>query len=87
MGRCKMGNPKKQSRFICLQCLKRNHIGDGIQRGGRQRPNGHEKNLYCLHCKEVTLNLEIRYCDNYFEKIEEAEKKHIKYYGKVKNFI
>lgn len=82
MGRCRMGNPKKQSRFICLRCLKQNHIGDGIQRFGRQRPIEHEKNLYCLNCKIVTQNMEVRYCDDYEETLEKAIKKHMKTYGK-----
>ena len=82
MSRCRMGNPKKQSRFICLRCLKQNHIGDGIQRFGRQRPIEHEKDLYCLNCKIVSQNLEVRYCDDYEETLEKAIKKHMKTYGK-----
>ena len=81
MSRCRMGNPKKQSRFICLRCLKQNHIGDGIQRFGRQRPIEHEKDLYCLNCKTVTQNMEVRYCDDYEETLEKAVKKHLKIYG------
>lgn len=81
MSRCRMGNPKKQSRFICLRCLKQNHIGDGIQRFGRQRPIEHEKDLYCLNCKIVTQNMEVRYCDDYEETLEKAIKKHMKTYG------
>ena len=81
MCRCKYGNPKKQSRFICLRCLKQNHIGDGIQRFGRQRPIEHEKDLYCLNCKTITQNMEVRYCDDYAETLEKAIRKHMKTYG------
>lgn len=80
MRRCKYGNPKKQSRFICLKCLNENFIGRGIQRGGKQREKGHRKDLYCLNCKEKLKNLEVRYCDSFEEMMNEAEKLHIKYY-------
>ena len=82
MCRRRMGNPKKQSRFICLCCLKQNHVGDGMQRLGRQRPIEHEKDLYCLNCKTITQNMEVRYCDDYAETFEKAIRKHIDTYGK-----
>lgn len=81
--RCKMGNPKKKSRFICIQCLKVNQLGEGIQRMGKQREKGHIKDLFCLQCKEDTKNLEVRYCDIFDEMMGEAEKLHDVYYGKV----
>ena len=34
MCRCRMGNPKKMSRFICLKHCGENHVLDGLQRGG-----------------------------------------------------
>lgn len=74
-----MGNPKKQSRFICLHCLEENQIGSGIQRSN-QREKGHIKDLYCLQCQAVTKNLEVRYCDNYQEMMEKAEELYRKYY-------
>lgn len=66
-----MGNPKKKSRFICLKHCGINYIGEGIQRD-RQREKGHIKNLYCLDCREITKNLEIRYCDDYLEMFDKA---------------
>ena len=29
-----MGNPKRSSKFLCLNCMKINELGSGIQRGG-----------------------------------------------------
>ena len=80
MCRCKMGNPKKSSRFICLCHCGENHVGMGIQRGN-QREKGHVKDLYCLQCGDVTKNLEVRYCDNLEEMMGRAEKLHNEYYG------
>lgn len=85
MCRCKYGNPKKKSRWICLRCLKENHVGDGIQRGGKQREKNHVKDLVCM-CTNLgiaTKNLEVRYCDNFQEMMDKAERLHIEYYGKV----
>lgn len=59
-------NLQKQSRFICLQCNSINHVGDGIHRK-KQREKYHIKDLYCVHCKEITKNMEVRYCDSYEE--------------------
>ena len=82
MCRCKMGNPKKKSRFYCLKHLDINHLGDGIQRV-KQREKGHIKDLYCPVCRETVKNLEIRHCDWLEEIKERAEKLHIEIYGKV----
>ena len=30
-----MGNPKRSSKFLCLNCMKINELGSGIQRGGQ----------------------------------------------------
>ena len=76
------GNPKKKSRWICLKCLKENHVGDGIQRGSRQREKYHIKDLSCL-CSDIneqTKNLEVRYCDNFQEMMIKAKKIHRKFY-------
>ncbi len=77
-----MGNPKKQSRFICLCCLKENLVGTGIQRGN-QREKGHIKDLMCINkgCDgKTTKNIEVRYCDNYQEMMKKAIDLHKKYY-------
>lgn len=84
MCRCKNGNPKRQSRFICCKCLKENFVGVGIQRSN-QREKGHIKNITCINpgCNGiVTKNIEVRYCDNFQEMINKAEKLHVTYYGK-----
>ena len=75
-----MGNPKKSSRFICLKCLNENQLGSGIQRAN-QREKGHVKDLYCLQCKAVTKNLEVRYCDSFDEMMQKAEELHREYYS------
>ena len=83
MCRCRMGNPKKSSRFICLKCLdwKFTYI-QGIQRS-HQREKGHIKDLYCLKCQSVTKNLEIRWCDGLDEMMEYAEELHKEYYERA----
>jgi len=80
--RCKMGNPKKKSQFICLRCLRINQLGDGIQRN-QQREKFHIKDLTCMNCECITKNIEIRHCDWIEEIKDKAEKLHIEYYGKV----
>ena len=79
--RCRMGNPKKQSRFVCLKCMK---IGiSGIQRKS-QREKFHVKDLFCCTCQEETKHVEIRYCDWIDEVMQKAEELHREYYsGKV----
>lgn len=82
--RYKMGNPKRQSRFICCKSLKENFVGLGIQRGGNQREKGHVKDLTCINKEcagEITKNLEVRYCDDYDEMMEKAIKLNVEYYG------
>lgn len=83
MCKCKYGNPKKMSRFICCKCLKENYVGRGIQRGGRQREKGHIKNLTCINsgCNGiVTKNVEVRYCDSFNEMMAKAEEVHNEIY-------
>ena len=83
MCRCRFGNPKKMSRFICCNCLKENFVGFGIQRGGKQREKGHVKDLTCINsgCDgNVTKNIEVRYCDSFQEMMTKAEKLHIELY-------
>ena len=80
MCRCRMGNPKKMSRFICLKCLQ---VGiPGIQRKS-QREKYHVKDLFCCNCQMETKHIEIRHCDWLEEVKDKAEKLHIEYYGKV----
>ena len=79
MCRCKNGNPKKKSRFICLKCETENMIGDGIQRG-KQREKFHIKDLFCLECGDVTKNVEVRYCDDYAEIMGNVDELKEEYY-------
>lgn len=79
-----MGNPKKQSRFICCKCLTENMIGTGIQRNRRQREKAHKKDIYCLRCKTITKNIEVRYCDNYSDMMTDAIRLHDEYYDSKK---
>lgn len=83
MARIRYGNPKKKSRFICLSCMKENHVGDGVQRGGKQRERNHIKDLACICTKleGTTKNLEVRYCDNFQEMMKKAIKKHNELYN------
>lgn len=58
-----MGNPKRSSKFLCLNCMKINELGSGIQRGGHQREKWHIKDLACFNkpcCGKQTKNIEIR---------------------------
>lgn len=82
MCRCRMGNPKKMSRFICLRCLKENFVGQNIQRKS-QREKGHIKDLTCMctGLTEITKNLEVRYCDSFQEMMDKAVELHKEYYG------
>ena len=84
MCRCRMGNPKRSSRFICLRCLKQNCVGQGIQRPNTKEAD-HIKNLSCLcvHMEYKTKNLEVRYCDSFDEMMKKAKDLHREYYGKV----
>lgn len=79
MSRCKNGNPKKASRFICLKCLNENMLARGIQRKN-QREKEHIKDLICLNCKTITKNEEVRYCDFYDEIYKLAKIKRESYY-------
>ena len=84
--RCKMGNPKKSSVFICLKCLdwKFTYI-QGIQRSN-QRSKYHIKDLTCINpgCNgDITKNIEVRYCDSFDEMMRKAEELHKEYYGKA----
>ena len=79
MSRYKNGNPKRQSRFICMKCMNENMLARGIQRQ-KQREQKHVKNLYCLKCGEVTKCIEVRCCDSYEEIFEAAKIKRENYY-------
>ena len=74
--RRKYGNPKTASRFICCKHLGENFIGQGIQRGSRQRKKYHIKDLFCLRCACVTKCIELRWCDDYEKVMEQADKLH-----------
>lgn len=80
MGRNRMGNPKRKSKFICLKCMRNNGVGDGIQRNNHQREYGHIKDLFCIYCKEETKNIEIRYCDDYTRLLNIVPELHMTYY-------
>ena len=80
--KAQMGNPKQQSRFICLHCLKENCVGAGIQRL-RQREKGHIKDMMCINkgCEGMTTkNIEVRYCDDFQTAMRKAERLHKKFY-------
>lgn len=81
MNRRRSGNPKKQSRFICLKCGKMDGTMNGIQRIHGQREKGHVKDLYCVHCKEITKCLEVRWCDYLPDMTNRSEKMRSKYYS------
>lgn len=76
MSRGKYGNPKTASRFICCKHLGENFIGQGIQRGSRQRKKYHIKDLFCLQCACETKCIELRWCDDYEKVMEQADKLH-----------
>ena len=80
MCRCRMGNPKRSSVFICLKCLdwKFTYI-QGIQRSN-QRELGHIKDNVCSHCGEVKT-MEVRHCDYLPDIMKKAIKKHNELYG------
>lgn len=78
--RYKNGNPKKCSRFICLHCLQENFVVDGLQRR-HQRPNNHVKDVWCLDCNIISKNLEVRFCDDFNEKMEVARQIRNEYYS------
>mgnify|MGYP004704304169 FL=1 len=79
----KVGNPRKSSRFICLNCLQSDLVtGEGIQRRHGQRNENHIKDLWCCRCRDTVKTLEVRYFDDYEEKLEEAKELRNKYYGK-----
>lgn len=77
------GNPKHNSRFICLRCLQENKVGVGISRPNTKEKN-HIKNLTCLcvGLQMKTKNLEVRWCDDFSERMKRArEMKSIYYDG------
>lgn len=81
LSRIKFGNPKKKSRFICLKCMQENSVGNGIQRGCHQRQLYHIKDLYCIDCKSVTKNMEVRYNDDFLKILNKAKELHSVYYS------
>lgn len=82
MSRYKNGNPKRQSRFICLSCLQENKLAQGIQRKS-QRKKFHIKDLTCLNCDgKICKCIEVRYCDSFDEVMEKAIKLSQVYYSR-----
>lgn len=79
----KYDNTKKSSQFICLRCLKKNQVGDKMRRPNMRKKN-HVKNLFCLctHLEERTKNLEVRWNDDFDERMRYAKKIRSKYYDK-----
>lgn len=82
------GYPDHSSRFICLRCLKENKVGDGIPRP-KTKEVDHIKDLACL-CTALrykTENLEVRYCDNFEERMERAKMIQHEYYDEYGNYV
>ena len=76
-------NTNRSSEFICLRCLSKNQVGDKMRRPN-MREKDHVKNLWCL-CTKLqmrTKNLEVRWCDDFDERMEYAKKIKSKYYDK-----
>ena len=66
-------NTDRSSEFICLRCLSKNQVGDKMRRPN-MREKDHVKNLCCL-CTKLqmrTKNLEVRWCDDFDERMEYA---------------
>lgn len=85
MSRYKNGNPKRQSRFICLQCLQENKLAQGIQRKS-QRKKFHIKDLTCLNCDgKICKCIEVRYCDSFDEVMDKAKELSKIYYSTENN--
>lgn len=63
--------------------MKRNQVGDKMKRP-KTREKDHVKNLLCLctHLQMRTKNLEVRWCDDFEERMEYAKKIKSKYYNK-----
>ena len=82
------GHPDHSSRFICLRCLKENKVGDGIPRL-RLKEKDHIKDLACLctGLKYVTENLEVRYCDDFNERMKRAREIQSEHYDKDGNYV
>ena len=82
------GNAKKSSRFICLRCLCENCVGQGIQRPNTKEKD-HIKNLSCLcvKTKYKTKCLEVRWCDDFDERMERAEEIRHRFYDLNGNYI
>lgn len=74
-------NTNRSSEFICLRCLSKNQVGDKMRRPN-MREKDHVKNLCCL-CTKLqmrTKNLEVRWCDDFDERMEYAKKIKPRYY-------
>lgn len=82
------GNPKHSSRFICLRCLQENGVGDGIPRP-KTREKDHIKDIVCLctGLQEKTKNLEVRWCDDFDERLKRAEEIRPTYYNEKNELL
>ena len=51
------------SQFYCTKCGNRGF--DIPRKENKQRPSGHLKKLYCIHCHEDTNHAEVRHLGKY----------------------
>ena len=80
--RSKCTNQKHFSRFICLKCGRTDGVTP-IYRAHTLKEHGHVKDLYCVHCHDVTKCLEIRNRDYLPDVMDQARDLAEEYYGKV----
>lgn len=59
--------------------------GEGIQRRYGQRNENHIKDLWCCRCRDTVKTLEVRYFDDYEEKLTEAKDLRKEYYEMEEN--
>jgi hypothetical protein len=64
--------------FYCCKCGRK---GISLPRTGRVREKFHIKDLYCIHCEEVTKHIEIRFCDDELEVLDKLKEVQLEYYG------
>lgn len=81
MGRAKVFNGKLNSQFICLKCLRSDGLPNGILRLHNMKGKNHIKDLYCVHCREVTKCLEVRSNDYLPDMLGYAHIKRRNYYS------
>lgn len=71
-----------------MRCLRENCVGQGIQRP-KTKEIDHIKNICCLcvRMKYQTKNLEVRWCDNFKERMERAIEMRLDFYDKDGKYI